>query len=357
MKRSNSMKIVAGLGSADEYIPFVEAGADEFFCGYVPDSWAQKYGILKPLNRREVLYYNVQLGALNELKILKKMIDKYHAPVHLTFNSLYYIPEQYPVIGTIIRQCMEVGFHSFIVADPALMVYLIQEQIGCNIHLSGETAEVNRGMLDVFGSFDISRVIFHRKNTIEDMKTCISHVRQREAETGKCMEFEAFILNEMCHFTGAFCNSLHCDELTHLCMVPYWLGKVRDEKTVVCSALGMKTVGAAQDGGENPVEEEEVQLEFREDEQDLSRSYITGQTGCGLCALYDLQEAGITHLKLVGRGNYIDFARQDIAALRKALDVLKQSQSRRDYITNMKRVLFPKGCSGNCYYRNFPGQI
>lgn len=30
------MKIVAGLGSIDEYIPYVKAGADEFFCGYVP---------------------------------------------------------------------------------------------------------------------------------------------------------------------------------------------------------------------------------------------------------------------------------------------------------------------------------
>ena len=37
------MKIVAGLGSIDEYIPYVKAGADEFFCGYVPYSWTEKY--------------------------------------------------------------------------------------------------------------------------------------------------------------------------------------------------------------------------------------------------------------------------------------------------------------------------
>ena len=27
------------------------------------------------------------------------------------------------------------------------------------------------------------------------------------------IEYEAFILNERCHYTGAFCSSLHCDEL------------------------------------------------------------------------------------------------------------------------------------------------
>ena len=48
----NGMKITAGLGSIDEYERFAQAGADEFFCGYVPFSWAEKYGTVMPLNRR-----------------------------------------------------------------------------------------------------------------------------------------------------------------------------------------------------------------------------------------------------------------------------------------------------------------
>ena len=71
------MKITAGLGSIDEYERFVQAGADEFFCGYVPFSWAEKYGTVMPLNRREVLCYNVQLGAYSELEILSHMVKKY----------------------------------------------------------------------------------------------------------------------------------------------------------------------------------------------------------------------------------------------------------------------------------------
>lgn len=34
------MKITAGLGSVDDYVRYVKAGADELFCGYVPFSWA-----------------------------------------------------------------------------------------------------------------------------------------------------------------------------------------------------------------------------------------------------------------------------------------------------------------------------
>lgn len=141
------MKITAGLGSIDEYERFVQAGADEFFCGYVPFSWAEKYGTVMPLNRREVLCCNVQLGAYSELEILSRMVKKYKKPVHLTFNSLYYLPEQYPEIGDIIEKCMGIGFRSYIIADPALLVYLKNRGISCEIHLSGETGEVNSEML------------------------------------------------------------------------------------------------------------------------------------------------------------------------------------------------------------------
>ena len=67
------MKLTVGLGSVDEYIRFSKAGADEFFCGYVPYTWTKRYGTTLALNRREVLCYQVQLGAYSELEILAGM--------------------------------------------------------------------------------------------------------------------------------------------------------------------------------------------------------------------------------------------------------------------------------------------
>ena len=325
------MKIVAGLGSIDEYETFVKAGADEFFCGYVPFSWAEKYGVIHPLNRREVLFYNVQIGSMSELQILKKMVDYYGKPVELTFNSIYYTGEQYPVIAEIIIQCMAAGFENFIIADPALMLYLRQQKINCGIHLSGETAEVNRGMLEQMLPFGIRRVIFHRKNSLEDMQSCI-----KEADFPH--EYEAFILNELCHFSGAFCNSLHCDELTHLCRVPYELGNLHKKEETDAAQKDVAETDRIQgkEGKGLPLDED---------------GYLTGSTGCGLCAIYRKKQVGITHLKLVGRGNYTDFMEKDIRQLRKALDILENSDSEAQYQKKMKASLFPDGCSQNCYYR------
>lgn len=325
------MKIVAGLGSIDEYETFVKAGADEFFCGYVPFSWAEKYGVIHPLNRREVLFYNVQIGSMSELQILKKMVDYYGKPVKLTFNSIYYTGEQYPVIAEIIIQCMAAGFENFIIADPALMLYLRQQKINCGIHLSGETAEVNRGMLEQMLPFGIRRVIFHRKNSLEDMQSCI-----KEADFPH--EYEAFILNELCHFSGAFCNSLHCDELTHLCRVPYELGNLHKKEETDAAQKDVAETDRIQgkEGKGLPLDED---------------GYLTGSTGCGFCALYRMKQVGITHLKLVGRGNYTDFMEKDIRQLRKALDILEKSDNELQYQRKMKASLFPDGCSQNCYYR------
>ena len=68
------MKLTVGLGSIDQCIRFVKAGADEFFCGYVPYSWSEKYGTVLPLNRREVLSCQVQLGAFENSEENEKRI-------------------------------------------------------------------------------------------------------------------------------------------------------------------------------------------------------------------------------------------------------------------------------------------
>ena len=309
------MKIVAGLGSIDEYETFVKAGADEFFCGYVPFSWAEKYGVIHPLNRREVLFYNVQIGSMSELQILKKMVDYYGKPVKLTFNSLYYTGEQYPVIAEIITQCMAAGFENFIIADPALILYLRQQKINCGIHLSC-IKFVNDKKINY--KCDIRENI-EEKYMFPD-------------------EYEAFILNELCHFSGAFCNSLHCDELTHLCRVPYELGNLHKKEETDAAQKDVAETDRIQgkEGKGLPLDED---------------GYLTGSTGCGLCALYRMKQVGITHLKLVGRGNYTDFMEKDIRQLRKALDILEKSDNELQYQRKMKASLFPDGCSQNCYYR------
>ena len=341
------MKITSGLGSIDDSPRYVRAGADELFCGYVPFSWSEKYGTVLPLNRREVLNYNVQIGSFSELEILANMVQKYQKPVHLAFNSLYYRQEQYEEITQIIQQCRSIGFDSYILADPALLVYLRKEKIDCEVHLSGDLGTVNSAMTEVFAKEYPKRIIFQRKNTISEMRAVIRHITaQKEAarkEWTYPTEFEAFALNELCQFSGAFCNSLHCDEMGYLCRVPYW------KKPMSFSESKLEKQEKNRPGENISISEWDSASELMNPVSE--DGYLCGATGCGLCTLKQLSDAGITHLKLVGRGNYTDFMERDIRNLRRTLEILEDSSTEEEYIRAMKAELFPNGCSHMCYVR------
>ncbi len=321
------MKITAGLGSIDDYIPYIEAGVDECFIGYVPDIWQKTWGAHIPLNRREVMYYNVQIGSDSELEILKDMIDAFGVPVRIAFNALYYRPDQYTEILNIIRHCLSMGYTSYIIADPGLLFHLDHANLTSQIDLaiSGEFAEINSEVLKMLTDHHISRLIFHRKMDLQDQTNCIKAFKEQYPDRALPV-FEAFMLNECCRFHGAFCQSLHCDELTHICHLPFSLpGMRRKDEKLNDHSLNSITLPA----------------------DDFN---LVGSTGCGLCALPYLQRNSTSYLKVVGRGNYAEDMIRDIRALRTALNLLKTHPDPRAYISAMKKALFPNGCSGCCYY-------
>ena len=375
------MKIVAGMGSIEEYESLITAGVDEVFCGYVPASWYEKYGNFRPLNRREVRFYHVQIGSMEDMKILAKMMQDLKVPVTLTFNALYYMPEQYEEIGNLIEQLLMLGFGRYIISDLALLRYLQKRKLPCKIHISGEIGEVNPSYLDfVEETFDtkkyvqdvqtnlnnqiisknenkkdikkenenksdglqIVRQIFHRKNTLQNMASCIQHQEQ----AGRKMEYEAFVLNELCQYTGGFCNSLHCDELVHLCQLPYQVVPLHGSNQSNVYQAGEIMKDAENDKEGSYIENaEELQIE-----NDSADENIPGETGCGLCALYQMKQAGITHLKVVGRGNQLENMVRDVSSLKRALEILEQTSSEDEFKIEVQRELFKKGCSKRCYY-------
>lgn len=315
------MKIAAGLGKIEDFKALVSAGADEVFCGFVPNDWNERYGNHYPLNRREVFYYNVQICAFGEMEILQKMSQKYHVPVTVVFNALYYLREQYSIIAGYIKRLMKMGFCDYIIADIALITYLRSQHIDCRIQLSGEACELNVPAMELLEPLEISRYIFHRKNTFDSMQACM--VAQRKKRNDINCEFEAFVLNEKCHYTGAFCNSLHCDELAHICHLSYRLAPF----------------------------EKRLKTEMPEkDEKEWGDSYIPGQTGCGLCALYRLRKIGITHLKVVGRGRFIEEMTEDVRALKQALQILEQAEDEKQFQKEVIEQIFHGRCSADCYY-------
>ncbi len=131
-------------------------------------------------------------------------------------------------------------------------------------------------------------------------------------------------------FPGHSAIPLHCDEMGYLCRVPYrvGVGKSRRKDSILIDHQRMGfgiassreyTSEARQCGGTWDLPESDFDAP------------ILGESGCGLCALYDLSQAGITHLKIVGRGNRPDRMVEDIRAMKRALEILDASKDRETY--------------------------
>ena len=295
------MKITAALNGVDAYEDLVRAGADELFAGYVPFEWLEKYSNITPLNRREVLLHDLQIDTIGEMRLLADKAAKHGVPVALTFNSICYAPAQYSMITDMLGELYELGFGDWIIADPALLLHLKRQNVPGRIHLSGEAGCFNPDAMALFAPLGVSRFIFPRKISPAEMAECIRSLPG--------LEYEAFALNEKCHFSGAFCSSLHCDELDHLCHVPY-------------------LPSGPDFGAEQP-----------------EREYDGfGASGCALCALQDLEKAGVTHLKLVGRGADPRCLVRDVSLMRRALEMRGASPE------ELRRQILGGSCGGNCYY-------
>lgn len=309
------MKLTAGMGSLTDFPKLKACGADELFVGYVPLSWRKRFESVLPLNRREVLFYHVQIGSLEDMKLLRRLSENSGIRISVTFNSLTYTAEQLPLVLSYMRELSDIGFPDFIVSDCNLIRAVSASDLPVRLHLSGEFGEWNKETFRFLAEHfsKISRIIFHRKMTPEEMGTLVSCGR----EIGLCDEYEAFFLNEKCHYSGAFCNSFHADELPHLCHEEYRTVSLSDEQAVLPA------------GTEEPE---------------------TGNTGCGICALYRLQNAGITHLKIVGRGASADCMAEDILRGRRALTLLSGAENEAAYLRKIEAEKEAFRCNHNCYY-------
>ncbi len=328
------MKLVAGLGSIEDYERFADAGVSEVFVGYIPNNFYEKYKMILPANRREVFFYHVQISSFEDMRILADMMKKRKVPVSVAFNALYYSTEQMEDVYQIMVSLKEIGFERFILSDLFFLSFLKEKKFQASIEISGEFGEMNLDSVKLLCSEfgvdpGISRIIFPRKTSLQSMKCVISgmnskkHYWNREAPLDQPLTYEAFFLNENCQFSGGYCNSMHCDEMPHMCLVPYEL------KTLVREAVTCES--------------------YSEGETQELDEKLPGTTGCGLCNLWDLKEAGITHLKIVGRGLSPDCVVNDIRVAKRALKILAKESSKETYIEKMKREIFRSGCPENCY--------
>lgn len=315
------MRIVTPLTSIEELNILLNNGADEFYLGYIPYEWLDQYFNYLPLNGRERMYANFSFHSSKMMKELSQL--GVSEKIYITFNAHYYNEQSYDVILDIIDFLYTLNFKKYIIADLNLIMFLKQRYDDIQIAVSGDMGLYNSQAIEYIAKYGVKRIIFPRKTPISEMKQIVHNTKKYD------LEYEAFILNELCFYSGAFCNAFHCDELLRICRLPRRLVNL-EGKIINIENLEKRTsnLSSNTDGDK----------------------YTLGGSGCGLCKIKELNDIGITHLKLVGRGKPISFLVKDLENIR---TLLKKSNSTRTLLEFENYVIhkvFNGNCPKDCYY-------
>lgn len=311
------MKLISPIDQLAEVDALLQAGADELYGGYVPPEWQQRFGMLASINQRT--FAGAQINSFADLEKIVASCHEQNRDFALTLNAPFYSDKQVPLLIDYVGEAVSAGVASVILADLGLLRVLKREFPDLLYHASTLAHLGNSAAVEFYRQQGIGRAVLPRHLQLAEIAEIVKKV--------KGIGFDAFLLVGKCPNTEGYCT-FHHSSLRKIwpCEIPYCI---------------------------EPVGETSPQLQLAIAKQQ-SWSQTDRRHGCGLCAIPSLMTAGISGLKLVGRGAPL---LRKVKNLQLAKEFLRLAAEKLPFAEYHRRAVaahrkhFGIGCSENvCYY-------
>ena len=327
-------KLLSPLSRVDEVEDLITSGADEFYCGILPEDWKGKYTASASINRRQednsILGTSPHFNSFEDLKESIVLAHSHNTPVFLTLNEHYYSQDQYDYLLWYVDEALKAGVDALIVGDIALMVMLKERNISIPLHISTAGTAFNSETVHFYQELGASRIILPRHLTIEEIESLASDVSG--------IELEAFILNSRCANVDGFCTFQHgladlfSDEETkqsyfNACMLPYNVSVYGDGETVI---------------------DKDTKEQIPWERQLIWSGLHIDDRPCGACALYEFKQIDLYGVKIVGRQNTKEKKIKDLTFLRTLLNFLSDEQPGKEAFRKYSRSLYQQTYQWPC---------
>lgn len=202
-----------------EYIKsLVDGGADEFFTGYNPPYWHEKFGFEVSPNGR--FAEHEQITDLEVLKNIVSEVHKYGLEVFLNLNAWYYTDETFPYIERMYEEINNLWIDWIICWNIGILEYLKNKWFKCKINISTILALYNSEAIRFFlENYEVNKIILSREITLEEIEELLNEFPETR--------FEVFGEWDFCRYNNGLCFAEH----------KYW---TRDICTVVVNDLIIK---------------------------------------------------------------------------------------------------------------------
>ena len=208
------MHITLGLGRCDnaqKIKDYYANGVREYFIGYVPRSWLNKYGWeVCPNRRNSGPVFN--FANVSDLRDIVKEIRATGSTFNFAVNAHDNGVERMDDIKEMIDIFEPMNPDSYIIADPAILFCLEKWGIRRPIHLSTGIGCFNQESVRFFCErFNVTRVILPRKMTLRESRALIESLADLH------LEFEVMVMGYRCYFNDEDCHSVHSGVGNSLC--------------------------------------------------------------------------------------------------------------------------------------------
>ncbi|MES0491482.1 MAG: U32 family peptidase [Leptospirales bacterium] len=328
------MKINTPVNHPDEVAALVEAGSDEFYCGYNPEDWSEKFSFAVWMNRRGPGPANI--SKFEDLQSIIEQAAQARRKVMVTMNAPTYTDEQRDFLKNLVDSILSIGGAGFILSDIALMQWVATTHPQAQVIVSSLAAVTNCASARFYQDSGASRIILPRQLSISE----ILHMKKNLPG----LELEAFVMNDGCVYEESFCSTTHA------------IG-------AFCQDKWKYTNHCSNESGTNKISEKLFQDAIDDYQKRIWYLSNCGNTQaengapngpCGLCAMYDFHEAGVEYLKVVGREAT---THRKIKSVEMTHSVLQKIQIGADKMQTSEFAKslrnFGEGCQNGymCYYR------
>ncbi len=315
------MKLISPIDQLAEVVPLLDAGASELYGGYVPTEWSENFSLYTSINQRT--FAAAQINDLTELEAILTAVHARQARFSLTLNTPFYTDAQMPALLDYISEVVAAGVDGLILADLGLLRRVRKLFPSLELHASTLAHLSNSEAVAVYADAGIDRIVLPRHLPVSEMASII--------DTQPQIAFDAFLLVGNCPNTEGLCTFHHSSEdPIWPCEIPYEIEAVASD-----AALSLQPTINHQ----------------------ASWSQTDRRHGCGLCAIPALQKAGLSGLKLVGRGAPMAMKIRNVLLAHEFVDLALSGID--DSVYREKALAahhsrFGQDCSANvCYYPEF----
>lgn len=192
--------------------------ANEFFTGYNPPYWYEKFWFEVSPNGR--FAEHEQITDYESLKMIVQEVHKHGFELFINLNAWYYTDVTFPYIQKMVWEFIELWIDGIICGNISILEYLKSIDYKGKINISTIMAVYNTEAIRFFlENYKINKVILSREITLREIENIVNTFPETK--------FEVFGEGDFCRYNNGLCYAEH----------KYW---VRDICTVVVNDLIFK---------------------------------------------------------------------------------------------------------------------